>query len=419
MIEPIRHLSTMAKTLICSVAVCTASFSVAADSLLNGIASYSKLGKERFIAGLYVDSTSTDSQQLLDSQTPQKMEMRVTIKRLSSRSLTRLWIESMAINNPPEVLQQQADAMVQFSKLLRRTLRTGDHLSIHRIEFGKTQISLNEQVLGTIEQEGFFKSLLSTWVGSVPFSSSFKAEILTGGNINTEIENRYLSTNPTPERIAQLVAKLAAKKARTVSTPNPSQQIDTRATKAPLPINQRPDAAGVGEIAKVVIQNPLLEKPQIRLHTAKLDISEPVVLAQEELPSPLELAQADALQEDTFNLDELDEEDEEGSEDIFTAEALLNRQLYHTKLVKWAYQYIKYPSRAIKRNQEGNVQVEVVVGRDGTIQAMQITEPAKHNTLNRAAEKSIQAASPFPPMPETMSEQEFRFNLPIVFRLPD
>jgi len=418
MIEPTRHLSTMAKTLICSVALSTASFSVTADSLLNGIASYSKLGKERFIAGLYVDSTSTDSQQLLNSQTPQKMEMRVTIKRLSSRSLTRLWIESMAINNPPEVLQQQADAMVQFSKLLRRTLRTGDHLSIHRVELGKTQISLNEQVLGTIEQEGFFKSLLSTWVGSVPFSSSFKAEILTGGNINTEIENRFLSTNPTPERIAQLVEKLAAKQARAAATTAPSQQIDTRVTKASLQNNPRPQAAHVGEISKVVIQNPLFEKPQIKLHTATLEASQPVAPEQEQLPSTIEIAKLEEQQQDTFDLDELDEE--EGSdEDIFTAEALLNRQLYHTKLVKWAYQYIKYPSRAIKRNQEGNVQVEVVVGRDGTIQAMQITEPAKHNTLNRAAEKSIQAASPFPPMPETMTEQEFRFNLPIVFRLPD
>lgn len=392
-----------------------------ADQLLNGIASYNKLGKERFLAGLYLGSTGSDPAAILNSTEPQKMEMRVTAKRLSSRSLAKLWIESMAINNPPSVLTEQANAMVAFSKLVKRTLRTGDHLIIHRKSSGITEISLNGIKLGEIEQQGFFKTLLNSWLGSVPFSSSFKSQLLVGGNVNEDLNARFVSLTPDPERTVQLAQSIQPSSAE---TPAPAAAVSTQQTSAtiaqnnstPEPETPEPRAAedsapSLTPAAEAVIAQPQIEKPNIQLGTGT---------PEEEQPEP---EPAPAVQEQAIiSADDLDEEELDGEEDIsaeLTAEALLNRQLYHSKLVKWAYQHVKYPKRAIVREQQGSVQVELVIDRNGDVRDFQVIEPSKYATLNRASQKAIEAASPFPPMPETMNQEEFRFTLPIVYRLPD
>ena len=401
-----------------------------ADQLLNGIASYNKLGKERFLAGLYLTSTSTNPSDILNSTEAQKMEMRVTAKRLSSRSLTRLWIESMAINNPPSVLTEQANAMVSFSKLVKRTLRPGDHLVIHRRATGKTEIQLNGVKLGEITQSGFFKTLLASWLGSVPFSSSFKSQLLVGGNIGDDLNTRFVNISPDAARtqqIAQAVERQAnpAPAATTARANTPAQRVSTQQTSAAVPqqnntpAEQTPAARSaassidIAQQAGAVLSQPVIAKPNIELANAtpieETPAPEPEPAAQEEVAS-------------IISADELDEEDLEEGEDIaaeLTAEALLNRQLYHSKLVKWAYQHVKYPKRAIAREQQGSVQLELAVDRNGDVRSLQIIESSKYATLNRASERAIRDASPFPPMPETMTQEEFRFTLPIVYRLPD
>ncbi|GAA6153974.1 hypothetical protein NBRC116587_33960 [Pseudoteredinibacter isoporae] len=393
-----------------------------ADQLLNGIASYNKLGKERFLAGLYLTGTSNDPVAILNSTEPQKMEMRVTAKRLSSRSLTKLWIESMAINNPPSVLTEQANAMVEFSKLVKRTLRTGDHLIIHRKGTGTTEISLNGIKLGEITQEGFFKTLLNSWLGSVPFSSSFKSQLLVNGTIGEDLNARFVTIIPDAartERLAQAINQTATEdSAQTVSTQQTSAAVPAAQPSAPEPQAEQPEArTAASDIAantqtEAVIEQPLIAKPNIQLANAQ-----PVEETPEPEPAPEQQEQAAII-----SADELDEEELDEGEDIsaeLTAEALLNRQLYHSKLVKWAYQHVKYPKRAIVREQQGSVQLELVVDRNGDVRDIQILEASKYATLNRASQRAIEDASPFPPMPETMSQEEFRFTLPIVYRLPD
>ncbi|MBB6521390.1 TonB family protein [Pseudoteredinibacter isoporae] len=393
-----------------------------ADQLLNGIASYNKLGKERFLAGLYLTGTSNDPSAILNSSEPQKMEMRVTAKRLSSRSLTKLWIESMAINNPPSVLTEQANAMVQFSKLVKRTLRTGDHLVIHRKGTGTTEISLNGIKLGEINQDGFFKTLLNSWLGSVPFSSSFKSQLLVNGNVGEDLNARFVTITPDAARTEQLAQVIN----QSQESAAPAQAVSTQQTSAAVPQQQsapepeQPEArAAASDIAastqtEAVIEQPLIAKPNIQLASAE----QPT----EEAPEPEPASPEQQEQAAIISADELDEEELDEGEDIsaeLTAEALLNRQLYHSKLVKWAYQHVKYPKRAIVREQQGSVQLELVVDRNGDVRNIEILEASKYATLNRASQRAIEDASPFPPMPETMSQEEFRFTLPIVYRLPD
>lgn len=392
-----------------------------ADTMLNGIASYTKLGKERFLAGLYLSESNADANSILGSQAPQKMEMRVTAKRLSSRTLAKLWIESMAINNSPQVLAEQANAMVRFSKLIKRTLRPGDQLIIHRKSVGETELSLNGLALGTIKQTGFFNTLLRSWLGTVPFSSSFKSQLLVAGSIDETLNNRYVSIIPDSERTQKLAGQISSStasnsqaSASNVSTQETSAPINTVRAETSQPAPEQPASNRQAQLLAdepPVLTQPIVAKPDISLTPEPSAEDTP----PEESPETTALAPQTILDPDELE-EEFDEEDDAGPD--FTAEAILNRQLYHSKLVKWAYQYVKYPKRAIAREQEGSVQLELIVDRSGNLQELKLIEPSRYNTLNRAAQKAIEEAAPFPPMPETMEQTEFNFTLPIVFRLP-
>lgn len=101
-----------------------------------------------------------------------------------------------------------------------------------------------------------------------------------------------------------------------------------------------------------------------------------------------------------------------------TAETLLNRQLYHSKLLKWTYKYLSYPRRALKRGQQGSVRLTVVIDREGNVQEVTAVEESRFALLNREALGAVKRAEPFPPVPDTVSGERFEFSLPIVFRLP-
>ena len=113
-----------------------------------------------------------------------------------------------------------------------------------------------------------------------------------------------------------------------------------------------------------------------------------------------------------------EEELEEESAPLLTAESLLNRQLYHSQLLKWTYKYIRYPKRAVSRGHEGSVRVAVVIDRDGNVKNVSEVESSKYSTLNREALGAVNRAIPFPAIPEGIEGEEFAFSLPIVFRLP-
>ncbi|MCV6613426.1 MAG: TonB family protein [Cellvibrionaceae bacterium] len=389
-----------------------------ADQMLNGVASYSKLGKERFLAGLYLEQSSGDAEAILSASGPQKMEMRITARRLFSRSLAKLWIESMAINNSADTLAAQAEAMVKFSKLIKRSLYSGDQLQVHRRADGHTYLQLNGQALGKIEQAGFFQTLLRSWLGQVPLSSSFKAQLLVSGDIDEAIHSRYSATTPSPERLQQMAAARVSPTPTRAKTNNNAPVLKPTAaapaTEVPqAPATEAPQATATEapQIAVPVV-SPL---PLVQAAAPQLSNSTEQELPAEPVPELASLEPA-ILNADTL---ETEFEDVEEAEAELTAEALLNRQLYHSKLVKWVYRHVKYPKRAIARNQQGSVRLELIIDRSGQVRALDITSPSNYPILNKAAKSAINKATPFPPMPATMPEQEFNFTLPIVFRLPD
>jgi len=371
-----------------------------AEPLLNGLAPHLELGKERFIAGLYVDELSGDAASLLNSGGQKRMVLHVTTKRLSHRALKRMWIEGMAINTPSSQLIKYAKDTVAFAGLFKSKLTAGDVITIASDPETDTTVSINGVELGSFHTDGFFNVLLRTWIGSVPLSSGFRNQLLQAGDLDEELRARYDAITPSAARVAAIQEwnkpPAAAVKAKPKVLVDAQPKIGAPAVSAPI-------------IAKADIPAPSA-KPAETPATQEEKTPEPTLAAA----TPKAAVNTPAPAEEP----EEEDEEEEGDEPLLTAESLVARQLYHSSLLKWTYRYLSYPQRAIQRAQEGSVRMSVTINRQGDIENVLPIEESKFSLLNREAKRALNKAQPFPAVPEAIQGDTFTFTLPIVFRLP-
>ena len=72
-----------------------------AELKLNGSAIYQDLGKQQFVAALFVDDLSNNANSIQLQQSPKRMEVRI-INDYSKRRWLNLWMQSISINNDRE-----------------------------------------------------------------------------------------------------------------------------------------------------------------------------------------------------------------------------------------------------------------------------------------------------------------------------
>lgn len=383
-----------------------------AESLLNGLALHKEFNKDQFIGALYTDNLSADAATQLDNNVRKRLELRVVADRLSTRQLNSMWIEGMAINNPPDLLTSQAQHMVTFTGFIQRSLRAGDVLAI-RGGAGRTTVLLNGTELGHIDSPDFFNMVLRTWIGNVPLSSEFRAQLLTNGDVNADLLAQFERLQPSSAR-SQAVAGWS----------QPAAEPRTEETAAAEPERPEPAAAAVEvEIAKPVLAAADIPAPTLAEAPAPAPpAAAPAPAAPTPAPAPAaipQVAKAPAPPAAVTEDDEDEFDDEEDSAPLLTAESLLSRQMYHSQLLRWTYQHIDYPKRAISKGHEGSVRLAVVIDRAGNVKNVVEVETSEYDSLNRAALKAIERSKPFPAMPEAIQGEEFAFSLPIQFKLPD
>jgi len=183
--------------------------SAQANTSLNGIAVHSELGQDSFIGALYTSTPSTNSREILISQQPKQIQVRILADRISARRFKRMWIEGMAINSSTTELQQQSKNMAAFSNMLKVSMKGGDIFAVQRSETS-VNVIINGSPLGEIEDTQFFDLLLRAWIGPVPLSSQFRNDLLSGGDFSPTLQQLFNDTRPSDERIEAVAAALLA-----------------------------------------------------------------------------------------------------------------------------------------------------------------------------------------------------------------
>jgi len=422
-------LTTLNNTAITIMLLCI--FAIApftnASSNINGVAVHHEFGQESFIAALFTAEITQDAAMILNSDQDKQMQIRVLAPRLSTRSFKRMWIEGMAINSNVEELKAQAENVAAFNNLLNVKLKKGDIFNILRSE-SKVSISFNGALLGEIDDVAFFDLMLRTWIGSVPLSSQFRAQLLAGDKSNTDLLTRFNAVNPSEQRIQETTEQLLAAQQQ-------NQEVDTEESSGLVSQAQPSRAQTTVAQAEVEVAPPVIQvvaEPVVQPSSSAVENAPeqaepqavaPSVIAETESSSaaPETTVQAVANSSALSGANESDTEAEEvfASEEVLTAETLLAKQLYVTQLRRWVYQNVEYPRTSQRRGEEGSVRYAVTIGRDRMVKDTEVIEAPRFARLTKAALNAIEQSQPYPEFPDEIRDETFTFSFPIAFQMDD
>jgi len=382
-----------------------------ADLKLNGMAMHTNLGQDQFLAAVYCENPTNDARKLLLDSGDKAMELRIVADQLLPRRFKRMWIESMAINSSPAELEKQAQNMAEFSNLLKVKLRAGDIMRVERVN-NKVTVKVDNQVVGSIADPAFFDMLLRAWVGPVPLATSFKQSLLAGGNVGSDTRAKFAAITPSTQRVKSIASALLA--ASLISKDSDKDAADE---------NKAPEKSKEPEPKKEVAakKEPTKPKEEPAKKPVKVATTPPPktpaakTTSKEKKTVDVAMATPGLLKEDDLFKEESILDEDEG--EVLTAEALLNQQLYISKLARWTSGFVEYPRRALRSQQEGTVRLMVSINRAGKVVDVRYEEESNHKTLNNAALDAVKKASPYPSMPSSITGETFAFTVPVVFKL--
>ena len=170
---------------------------------LKGAATYQELGKDYYIASLYVTDSSQDALELLAADKGQQMKIKVIAKRWSARKWKAQWQNNIAINNVVDADPGLAKAIVSFTEFPVSSLRAGDELIIDYVPNIGTTIHFNTHFVVTTKNQKLYAYLLNTWLGKFSPNRIFREKIT--GTIPPETELLIMADKSVAkDRIAEV-----------------------------------------------------------------------------------------------------------------------------------------------------------------------------------------------------------------------
>lgn len=357
-----------------TLAVC----SLAHAAVLNGISVHQELGKDQFLGALYTEIPSNSADNLLAANQPMRIELKILSQDgISARRFSRMWIDGMAINNNPDLLQAQANNIVKLDSFFKGRLVSGDHI-VFALTPGKgVSVLVNNITLGNINDDKFFSLILSSWIGKIPLSSDFKEGILKLSSSGSALLSRFEQIKPESSRISEVSGWAGNTQASAAASSSKAAKSSAAAISLDSTISLPP----LGQTEESSSSSKAKSK-------AASSVAKKVV-----------------------------EEDDEDSAPAFTAESLLARQFYVKEAIKKINKTVRYPASAQQKGQEGSVRVTVTLNRDGNITDIVATEESKYSILTKEAMSAIKKAAPFQPLPDAIPGDKIVFTAPIRFTL--
>jgi protein TonB len=90
---------------------------------------------------------------------------------------------------------------------------------------------------------------------------------------------------------------------------------------------------------------------------------------------------------------------------------------YLEALRRWLARYKQYPDDAVKKKQEGRVEIGFVLDRDGTVLDAWIERSSGVPELDQATLAMLHRASPVPPVPQRYKGKQLKLVMPIDYSI--
>jgi protein TonB len=94
-----------------------------------------------------------------------------------------------------------------------------------------------------------------------------------------------------------------------------------------------------------------------------------------------------------------------------------NANQYFGQLMAWMNKHKRYPPALKQRKQQGTVEIQFTIGRDGQLLAASLARSCGIESLDEAALQMIADAAPLPPLPKFMAEDTLTLVIPVEYSL--
>jgi protein TonB len=347
-----------------------ADFATENNLVLNGIAVHSELRQPVFLAKLNVTHPTSTPNEARMPGAPAQMELTLLKRSWSSRQFRQYWLSGIAINAGLAQMTAHQTELLDLATLLKGRMRENDRFTIDFIPGNATIVSLNNVELKQYSAD-LWPLLVANWVGP-RVDQDYRQNILSLPSNANELM-ALGDSEPSSERIETVASWLVAAEAVEVVAVEPEPIVE------PVP------------------------EPVVEVIAAPVRQPEP-----EPEPEPVAVA---------LSFDDEFEEDESAEEAALEAQKAFMGAVYSSQMLQWTNRNVRYPSRALKRNYEGRVTLEVTVDQAGNLITAEVSESSGHGVLDREALRAIEQSAPYPRYPSELNTSTFTASMPISFIL--
>ncbi len=341
-----------------------------------GLAMHQETGRNIYLGAIHLGADVPNPENIFHAPVPKMMEYRIVARRTSIRSLlgNMLLQSEVATGTGPG---PEVDVFAEhLLAAIKGSLYAGDSLAITQSPDDQITITVNGVLLTSGQDGGVFDYLLQGWLGDSGPSTLFRTTML-----RTDLDGGLLSTYdahlPTADRVAlthdwvtpetaaiEPVAALpvASLPITVESTPEVTASLteqDSTALPIPIPIIVERGTDPSGEIQLAMLGTAT----DVQIFSSTEDPDVDTVLAEE------------------FSVDSLD-----------VTEYSHRLAGFNTALVKLVYSEIKYPRRAVRREIQGALELDITMQQDGSLVEVAIGQSSGHSILDGAAIKAAERA---------------------------
>lgn len=147
--------------------------------VLNGSGIRTKFFFDIYVGSLYLTAPTKDIQQVLSDTSSKRVSMHILYDDLAREKITSAWTEGFEDNNSDKQFMSLKARLERFNAFFP-DLKKGDVIHMDYIPAMGTQVTVNNQVKGSIEGEDFNAALLKVWLGDSPADSDLKSAMMGG-----------------------------------------------------------------------------------------------------------------------------------------------------------------------------------------------------------------------------------------------
>jgi TonB family protein len=347
---------------------------------LAGLALHQETGRNIYLGGLYVDEGLSRPYDYTSDNDPRIMEYRVVARRTSIRSM----LGGMLLQSEVATGQAPGPATAALANeiisAVDGSLYTGDTLQIVLNAEGGTAAYLNGHEMARGDDPAVARYLMMGWVGERGPTTAFRASILAD-----DIDPSLLSTLQATTYSAQRDAQVAA-----WATPIVQKQIpETKATDEPT-AQEQAVAPAMAEVA--LATPPTLEKIETRAE-AVLQLPVPAEPQPPVADPGLSADQVSGIQ--VASLLPTSSVITDTSDDVDSMDIKLYSQrlsVFHNQLVSKVYRQIRYPRRAVRRELQGRLELDLTLRENGELLQVAVVQSSGHGILDDAAVAAAEKA---------------------------